>query len=172
MGYSTLLFDFDHTLFDSDASEAAAYAATLTAWGVADPASHFDTYRTINQGLWAGVERGEISPNDVHTRRFEEFTVALGIDADPLAMSDDYAVAMGAHGELYPDTLAVLEQLSARASTALVTNGLGAIQRARIDRTGISRFFDAIVISAEVHAAKPDTAILDITFDRLGTPSK
>ena len=37
MKYETLLLDFDHTLFDSDASEAAAFEKTLSAFGVADP---------------------------------------------------------------------------------------------------------------------------------------
>jgi FMN phosphatase YigB (HAD superfamily) len=96
----------------------------------------------------------------------------LGLDADPLAMSEDFARAMGANGELYPCVLALLEQFGDAASLALVTNGISGIQRARIERTGIGGFFDAIVISAEVDAAKPGTEIFDITFDRLGSPTR
>lgn len=40
MTYSTLLFDLDHTLFDSDTCEVEAFAYTLRQWGIDDPTSH------------------------------------------------------------------------------------------------------------------------------------
>jgi phosphoglycolate phosphatase-like HAD superfamily hydrolase len=37
MPYTTILFDLDHTLLDSDASEAAAFEMTLRAAGADRP---------------------------------------------------------------------------------------------------------------------------------------
>ena len=54
----------------------------------------------------------------------------------------------------------------------MITNGLSQIQRARIKRLGLDRFFDTITISAEVECAKPGTEIFDITFDALGDPAR
>ena len=71
MGYSTLLFDLDHTLFDSDASESAALAHTLRAAGIAEPGHYREPYRRINLELWAGVERGELDAARVRGLRFE-----------------------------------------------------------------------------------------------------
>lgn len=170
--YETLLFDFDHTLFDSDASEALAFVETLTDFGVSDPNAHFSTYQGINQALWMAVEQGTITPNEVRTERFAQFSAAIGLDADPVAMADRYVVAMGANGELYPGAFAVLEKLASSATLALVTNALSEVQRTRIARVGIASFFSAIVISGEVGPSKPNTAIFDITFELLNRPRK
>jgi 2-haloacid dehalogenase len=170
--YETLLFDFDHTLFDSDTSEALAFVETLKDFGVSDPSVHFATYQKINQALWVAVEQGTITPNDVRTERFAQLAIVLGLDADPIALADRYVVAMGANGELYPGAFAVLEQLAESATLALVTNALSEVQRTRIARTGIASFFAAIVISGEVGPSKPNPAIYDLTFELLNNPQK
>ncbi len=175
MTYSNLLFDFDHTLFDSDTSEATAFAETLRQCGIADPGAHFDTYQKINRTLWAAVEQGHIDPNDVRTKRFEQLAGTIGLDANPEAitdMADTFVHGMGANGDLYPGAQKILEQLAASTTLALVTNALSEVQRARIDRLDIGRYFDAIVISTEVGSAKPGPTIFDITFERLGNPNK
>jgi 2-haloacid dehalogenase len=170
--YETLLFDFDHTLFDSDASEAMAFVETLNEFGVADPNDHFATYQGINHALWVAVEQGTITPNDLRTERFSRLATAIGLDADPVAIADRYVVAMGANGDLYPGAFAILEKLAASTTLALVTNALSEVQRTRIARVGIGLFFDAIVISGEVGPSKPNPAIYDITFELLNHPTK
>jgi YjjG family noncanonical pyrimidine nucleotidase len=172
MRYTTFFLDLDHTLFDSDTSELAAFAQAMTAAGVADAAQYFAPYKKINLELWAAVERGEISPHGVRTQRFERLVSDLHLEADAQQLADDFVAGLGAHGELYEGAFEVIDRLSSQASLALVTNGLGEVQRARVERLGIGEFFDAIVISAEVGAAKPGTEIFDIVFEALGAPRK
>jgi YjjG family noncanonical pyrimidine nucleotidase len=172
MPYTTLLFDLDHTLLDSDASEAAAFAQTLTEFGVGEPQQHFAVYNEINKALWAQVETGALSPDQVKTARFEQFAAAIGLDADPFAMAERFALGLGANGELYPGAVEMLDEVSTIASLGLVTNGLSAVQRARIERLDLQRYFAAIVISAEVGTAKPGTAIFDLAFDQMDKPPK
>lgn len=169
--YSTVLFDLDHTLLDSDASEALAFAATLRLAGVDDASEHFPVYDTINRSLWAAVERHELTPGHVRVARFEQFVDAVGLDADPLALADAFAEGLGAHGELYPGTRDVLDALAGHVRMGLVTNGLSEVQRRRIERLDLGRYFDSVVISAEVGVSKPSSAIFDIAFDQLGNPS-
>ena len=170
--YSTLLLDLDHTLFDSNASEALAFEQTLGLAGLANPNDHLPTYTAINGPLWAAVERGEITTSEVRMRRFEQLIAALGLDADPAVMADNFVAGLANYGELYPGVKAVLDNLAGRTSLSLVTNGLQEVQRRRIERLGIGRYFDAVVISSEVNAAKPSTKIFDIAFERLGGPAK
>lgn len=172
MPYSTLLFDLDHTLLDSDASEIAAYAHTMATIGLPDPDDHFERYLRINHGMWRAVERGEIQPTEVRFRRFERFVAEVGIDADPVAMADTFVWGLGAHGELYGGVREVLAELAGRASLAMVTNGLSDVQRARIERLELGDYFDAIVISSEVGVTKPRPEIFDVTFEQLGHPAK
>jgi 2-haloacid dehalogenase len=172
MQYTTLLFDLDHTLIDSNASEAAAFEYTLRRAGAQDPADYLDPFVEINAELWAAVERGEITPNDVRSERFVQLIAATDLEADPNEMGDDYVYGMGANGDLYPGTIEVLDALAEIADLALVTNGIGDVQRARIARLGLDRFFTAIVISGEVGLAKPGPEIFDLTFKELGHPDK
>jgi YjjG family noncanonical pyrimidine nucleotidase len=172
MHYTTLLLDLDHTLFDTDTSEAAAFRHTLSAAGVSEPDRHFADYQRINRNLWAAVERGEVTPQHVRTRRFECLVAERSLDADPLFMAEAFVAGLAENGDLYAGAREVIERLCEHASLALVTNGLGEVQRARIQRVGIAQYFDAITVSAEVGAAKPGTEIFEITFQALDFPSK
>ena len=170
MPYSTLLFDLDHTLFDSDASETAAFEITLRAAGFDRPFEHFGTYQRINLDLWAGVERGDVRPVEVRRVRFERLFSELGVGADVEEMAALFVASLGANGDLYPGVIELLDRLGRHARLALVTNGLSDVQRARLERLGIADNFDAVVISSEVGVTKPRTEIFDIAFERLGGP--
>lgn len=165
-----MLFDLDHTLLDSHASESMAYRATLEGVGVGDPDAHFAVYDRINRELWAAVEAGTIGPDDVRVSRFERLIAERHLDADPQAMADRFVAGLGAYGELYEGAEDLLRRLGGFARLGLVTNGIGEVQRARIERLGIESSFSTIVISGEVGTAKPGTAIFDIAFARLGNP--
>ncbi len=174
MAYSTLLFDLDHTLLDSDASEAAAFAETVRGVGLEPTAEIFTRYQAINRALWAKVETGETTPVDVKVRRFEELSAHVGLPPGGAEnMASAYAAGLGNNGDLYPGARSVLDRLAATDVTmALVTNGLSEVQRARIERLDLDRYFDAVVISAEVGLAKPGTEIFDLTFNQLGHPDR
>lgn len=174
MPYATLLLDLDHTLFDSDASEAQAFAAALATADIAEPARYFPTYDAINRGLWAAVEKGELPTAAIKLVRWERLVAAAELDADPHALAEAFLVGMGRYGDLYPGARDVLAALAARDGVvlALITNGLSEVQRARIARLELDAYFDAIVVSSEVGAAKPAPAIFDVAFARLADPPR
>lgn len=172
MSYSTILLDLDHTLFDSDTSEAAALEAALQVAGLRSSAEHTKTYQDINLALWAAVERGELIPQQVRNLRFERLVAKLHLDADYLQLADVFVAALAANGDLYAGAREVIEQLSERATLAMVTNGLGEVQHSRIERLEIGRYFDAVVVSADVGASKPGRQIFDIVFSELGNPER
>lgn len=170
--YSTILFDLDHTLLDSNTSEAAAFENALRNAGIDEPCVHFETYDRINQALWAAVERGELTPDDVQTRRFHDLIEAIQVDCDPIAIASDFVEGLARFGELYPGVAAVLDQLAERSTLALITNGLSFVQRSRIERLDLGRYFSAVAISAEIGGSKPGTLMFDKVFADLGNPPK
>jgi YjjG family noncanonical pyrimidine nucleotidase len=172
MRYSTFLLDLDHTLFDSDTSETAAFTNTMLLAGGVDPDQHAETYQRINKGLWAAVERGETTPQRVRLQRFESLVAELELDADPLVLANAFVAGLADNGDLYAGAREVMEELSEHATLALVTNGLSEVQRARIKRLDIDQYFDAVTVSAEVGFAKPGTEIFDITLRALDCPLK
>ena len=172
MQYTTLLFDLDHTLFDSDVAEAAAFDDTLRSAGVDRPDDYYETFADINTDLWAKVEQGVLTPNEVRYLRFRLLIDTTELMAEPVEMGDRYVWGLGTNGDLYPGARGVLDSLAGTATLALITNGIGEVQRTRIERLAIDHYFDAIVISGEVGKAKPGTGIFDIVFEQLGGPGK
>jgi YjjG family noncanonical pyrimidine nucleotidase len=173
--YSTLLFDLDHTIFDFDASELAAFAAALAVAGIDDGDRHLPAYRTLNTALWDAAERGEIRSSEIRNVRFERLLAELGAEvaADVvLAVADHFVAGLGAHGDLYPGALELLDALDGRVQLGLISNGLGEVVHARLERLGIADRFDAVVVSSEVGVSKPHPGIFDAAFDRLGGPDK
>jgi 2-haloacid dehalogenase len=169
--YSTVLFDLDHTLLDSDTSERLAFGATMAEVGVDDPAQHLVTYQSLNQALWKDVELGRLSPNDVKTLRFEQLFAALDIDADAAEVGEMYLRGLGEHGELYSGALDMLHAVGEFAVLALITNGVGSVQRSRIARLGLASHFAAVAVSGELGVAKPDPRIFDHVFSSLDDPN-
>ncbi len=170
MRYTTLLFDLDHTLLDSDESERQAYAHTMATIRLDEPAAHFERYVTINREMWHAVEAGDIRPADVRHLRFERFIAELGLDADPHDMADAFVWGLASHGDLYAGAREVLAELTGRVQLGLVTNGLSFVQRTRIDRLDLAQYFRTVTISEEVAVTKPRPEIFDITVEALGDP--
>jgi YjjG family noncanonical pyrimidine nucleotidase len=170
--YPTVLLDLDHTLLDSDASERAAFAETVGSVGLEPTAELFGTYTTINRALWAAVERGETTPVALRVARFEQLVQAVGIDADPEQLADAFTAGLANNGELYPGARTTLDALAESHRLGLVTNGLSEVQRPRLERLDIGRYFDAVVISAEVGTSKPGTDIFDIIFADMDEPDR
>jgi HAD superfamily hydrolase (TIGR01509 family) len=69
---------------------------------------------------------------------------------------------------LYEDTLPVLAALRARgARTALISN-CSHSTRPVVERLGLDEVFDAVILSFEARAMKPDPAIYRAALDALG----
>jgi len=165
MAYTHLLFDFDHLLFDTDQSEALAFGWALSQHGVSQPDSLLAQYRRINMALWRQVELGNISPNDLKTERFESLAVECELDYDAPAVADAYTEGLARYGDLYDGAFDLVTDLSESHQLAMITNGLGPVQRGRLERVGLLDAFHPLVISGEVGLAKPRSEIFSLVFD-------
>lgn len=168
MPYTTVLFDLDHTLLDSHASEAAAFDVTMRSVGIDPTPGVFAVYDRLNQALWRKVEAGELSPNDVKVRRFEQLLEEVGVRADAVEMGATFVGGLADHGELYDGAAQLLGDLAVMCRLALVTNGIGSVQRGRLDRLGLDDAFEVVSISGELGFSKPGRAIFDHTLDAMG----
>jgi len=172
VSYQWLLIDADDTLFDYDAAETDALGATFADFDIDVQPAHVEAYRKINAALWKAFERGEIAQDILRLERFRQLFTAFGIEMDAEAFSTCYLRHLGQAGHLLPGAIALLEALLGKVGLALITNGIASVQRSRLARSGLKRYFDAVIISEEVGAAKPDPEIFDAAFVAMGHPSK
>ncbi len=172
MRYSWILFDADGTLFDYDAAEAAALAASFARIGHGFVPEDLEIYREINGGLWRDLENGATTQQHLRVERFARLFEAIGVDGDPASFSNDYTFNLAMQTGLIEGAETTVAALARNARLMLITNGLAEVQRPRFAASSIRRHFDGLVISEEVGAAKPDPRIFDAAFARMDHPRK
>jgi YjjG family noncanonical pyrimidine nucleotidase len=170
--YQWLLFDADGTLFDYDKAESAALNQVFRLIGVAFNPGHLAAYRRINQALWQGVEKGEITPGIVKVRRFELFLETIGVAYPPATFSARYLECLAACSDLVEDAAEVLRALQGKYRMAILTNGLQVVQRGRLAQSVIRQHITEIIISEEIGFSKPAKEFFDTALARLGHPSR
>lgn len=170
--YRWLLFDADNTLFDYETAWADAFRATFDQLGVPFDAGYPARFETINHGIWRVYEAGGITSAAMRVRRFELLFEAIGASVDAGHFSAAYLRNLSMQSGLMPGALAVVAALHARHRVGIVTNGFADVQRPRLERSPIRAYVDEIVISEEVGAAKPQPAIFEAAFRRMGDPRR
>ena len=171
--YTTLLFDADGTLFDYDRAEREALLNTFKHFSVPHDEDEIVTgYRLINNELWRQFESGMISLPELRAERFARLFKSLGLDLDPHKFGEIYILKLGECSVLLPTAIELLEELKGKYRMALVTNGIAVVQRRRIKKAGLDRYFRLIVISEEIGYPKPDPLFFDITLKKLDNPDK
>ena len=137
--YRWLLFDADGTLFDYDRAEASALATTFAQFDLPLAPGTAHAYRGINHQCWQALERGEITPAALRTRRFELLFDAVGLRTDVERFSAAYLENLAEAAELLDGAAEMLAALRDRYRFAIITNGLRAVQRGRLARSADPR---------------------------------
>lgn len=167
MRYDAILIDADDTLFDFASSERNAIGEVISKLNITDP-SAADEYSRINARYWAEFEKGNVTQPELRVLRFRDFLKTFRPDFDENEASEMYIVALSRQSILLPGAYEAVRRISEELPIAIVTNGIGMVQRGRMALSPIAPFIKALVISEEVGAPKPDPAMFNEALNRLG----
>lgn len=171
--YYAILFDADNTLLDFDAAESKALAETLTHYGIEPDAATVQTYREINNELWAQLEKGQIRREKLGSERFARFLKAVNAAGSGAEMNRFYLEQLSTHPDLLnPDVPEALRELAEVATLAVVTNGFDRVQSRRIQESGLGEFFEGVFVSEKLDAEKPNRKIYDAALRALGIENR
>ncbi len=162
-----IIFDADDTLFSFDSGRGLKNL--FQTYDVEFTDQDFADYQAVNKPLWVEYQDGKITATQLQVRRFMHWSARLNIPAERL--NDEYLAAMAEICEPLPGAAALLNSLKGKVRLAIITNGFTRLQQIRLQRTGFSDYFDALVISEQLGIAKPDRAIFDYTLQQLGSPA-
>jgi putative hydrolase of the HAD superfamily len=93
-----------------------------------------------------------------------------GVDDEVLAaeLGERFGTERRALCETFADAATTLDALHGEHALALVTNGASCLQREKLATSGLADRFDAIVVSGDLGAGKPDPAIFAHALRALG----
>ncbi len=165
--FKTILFDLDETIFDFKKSEAAAVANALKQIGVKPNEKIVKRYSEINESLWKKLEKGEISRQEVLTKRFEILFDELSVDFDSSEMKKIYEKNLSQTGHLIDGAVELLEKIYQKYNLYIVSNGTLSVQLGRIKCSEIGKYFKELFISEVIGSVKPQKQFFDYCFERI-----
>ncbi|MBV9834472.1 MAG: HAD family hydrolase [Alphaproteobacteria bacterium] len=179
---AAILFDLDDTIIRAYANPIEAWGRLLTGYratlegGVpgADVEAVRDAILASAKSFWQDpVEAARWRLDIAGARRLvvQGGLARLGHRDDDLAaeIADAFTTMRQAEYALYPDAHDTLTTLrSVGVKLALVTNGRGEIQRAKIERFDLARHFDHIQIEGEFGRGKPEPDVYHHALGKLG----
>ncbi len=168
--YALVLFDLDNTLSDFESAQRIALPGLLAEHGVADGAALIPTFKELASPLWAQLEAGELTLETLNDERFRRLVEHTGLDLDPAVVAPQYLAWLGRSGELWPGALPLLDRLLGTVDMGLVTNGYSEVQRPRLDKFDLNRYFSSVTVSSEIGHAKPSNAFFDVALAAHGNP--
>lgn len=163
-----VLLDLDDTILDHDASERAAVAETLAAFGLPSDDATVDVYVRVNAAAWAEYRDGRLDPLTLRTLRWERTFAELALTADVPSLSASYIEAFSRSAVPLPGAVEAVWWLSRRSRVVVATNGFAEVQAARLAAVGLADVVRGIASSEEVGVAKPDPALLHLAVERAG----
>jgi putative hydrolase of the HAD superfamily len=171
-----ILIDLDDTILDDSSNVEGCWAdacAQLADRIEVDLASMHREFRAQADVYWSDPEFNRIGRLSLRaaTRAVLERTLAaLSHPDNGLArdLAEHYRDLREERARLFPGVTQALERLrSGGVRLGMMTNGAADAQRAKIERFGLDRYFDHIVIEGEFGAGKPDRRVYETLLGAL-----
>ena len=173
-----MLLDLDDTIIAfGDAAVGgwrdvcARFAARLGGFSSIELLNAFQQHRTW---YWTDRERnqrGRMDPDMAQREVVAGTLSSLGLDSPSLAndVATSYSECRDSAIQLFPHVIETLSHLQGEGvRMALVTNGNATIQRGKVERFGLAKFFEHIQIEGEFGAGKPNDTVYFHALDQLG----
>ena len=173
-----ILFDLDDTILDEEGKLGAAWRTVCADIAAQvpdlDQVALLESITRIREWFWSDPERhriGRTNPVEASQGIIHQSLNTLGYDLPGLARSSAISYREMRVAGTTPfsgaiDTLVGLNQIGVRL--ALITNGNGAVQRAKVDRFGLEKLFHHILIEGEFGCGKPEPRVYRSSMEALG----
>jgi len=170
--YDVVFLDLDNTLFDFEACENIALDQTAQQFNIRNIEFFKESFIEINTALWKNLEKGLMTSQQIKLERFVQLMDRIPIQTNPQIISNYYLERLGEGINLFPYAREVCHFLKANYKVAAVTNGVKSVQMSRLEKSGLIDCFDAVIISEDIGASKPDTLIFDAAMNALNHREK
>ena len=164
--YQIVLLDADNTLFDFTRAEDLAVDWLLASLSL--PPEEKVRYLRINRAMWKKGDLGEITQDALVVERFRLFLQETGVNADPAEVNRAYLAKVAECSALLPGAMELCRDLSKVCRLAIVTNGVTAVQKNRLAKSGLAPYIYGLYISQEMGWRKPQRQLFEAVFAQMG----
>jgi HAD superfamily hydrolase (TIGR01549 family) len=158
---AAIYVDLDGTLLQYDRSFGDIFDEACETVGVAAT----DEYRRYHVTQF--FERFTAFHDDPFLAAARDLCREFGLDVDPMAFRDARVDAERAATTVAPGVRDALDSLGRDHRLGVLSNGVGAVQRDKLAAHDLDDRFDAVVVSHDVGAMKPDDRLFAAAENRL-----
>ncbi len=159
-GITTVFFDLDHTLWDFDRNSELTYRKILPELRIQVDFKKFAYYYGIvNAKYWQLFREEKISHELLREKRLEEVFKILKIRITKeqiIQISELYIKYLTDYNHLIANAFDILDYLKPNYKLYLLTNGLIDVQKTKIEKSGLDKYFKAMITSDDVGCKKPN----------------
>lgn len=171
MKYRHLFFDLDHTLWDFEKNSRETLLDlydkhNLREKGISSVEDFISKYFEINYRMWDLYHKNKIDRTTLRSIRFEKTFSHFKVDDGHLVKSfpDEYLEILPTKKNLFPDATDILDYLKNKYNLHLITNGFEHVQWAKLNSSGLKKYFCEIIISDKTGFKKPEKEIFDFAM--------
>lgn len=168
-----IFFDLDNTLWDFKKNSENTLIQIFNEFGLRQEFHNFlifhHIYKHHNQKMWIAYNQGNITKEELITKRFHLTLKEKGIDDKELAldMGEAYLELSAYQTILFPGTKEILQYLKEKNYHChIITNGFIKVQSKKIDNCGLTDFFDTLTFSEEAGCSKPNKKIFELALNK------
>jgi putative hydrolase of the HAD superfamily len=173
-----LLIDLDDTIVRYGAGGEGLWLEVVERFAPRLPVAPvrlLEALAAVREPFWADPERSRLARQDMFAARraiLAQSFERLGLSPEGelvREVADAYSSEREARVAPFPGALEALAELRRRGHRlGLLTNGGARLQRAKIERYDLARFFDAVRIEGEVGVGKPEAGAFAGALEALG----
>lgn len=169
-----LFFDLDHTLWDFEKNSREALSEgyhhlKLNSLGVGSIEEYIQEYERSNAWCWGEYRDGRMDKAELRGRRF-----SLALKKWKVEHDIELGESLGSHyvrtspykTHLVNGALDVVKMLFERGhKLVMLTNGFEEVQHIKVERCGLSPFFESVLTSDALGVKKPNAGIFKFALD-------
>ncbi len=167
-----VLIDVDNTLLDFNLSAGAAMEKCCERFGITFTAEFLPTFIRINDGLWAKIERGELTVEGLHEMRWNTVFAVLGVNFDGKIFEKAFLSALFDTAIPIEGALDIVKYLSEKYVLCTASNAVHAQQMNRLKISGILPYLSHVFDSEQIGVKKPDPRFFDACLNALSPIKK
>lgn len=165
MRIQTVFIDIDNTLLDFNLSAAQSIQTAFKDCGLTFTENVVSTFKQVNDGLWAQIEKKKLTREKLHEIRFDMVFERLGIVYDGRVIEKKFLENLNYCAVPVDGALDIVKYLSAKYTLCTATNAYYNQQKMRLASAGILPYIRKSFVSEKIGVSKPDIKFFSACLD-------